>query len=136
MTSVSRIKPPMGTDNAWWWQMAADGKLGIQQCSDCRTLRHPPRPMCGECHSMAWAAIEACGRGTICSYTVLTHPKFPGYEYPLIIVLVDLEEGTRLTSQLVGCEPESVDFDLPVEMVIHEDPDGFKLPVFRLRETS
>ena len=74
----------------------------------------------------------ASGKGTICSFTTLHHPKFPGYEYPLIIILVDLEEGTRLTSQLVGCAPEDVDFGLPVEMLIQEDPDGFKMPVFRL----
>ncbi len=133
MAGASRIKPPLGHDNAWWWEMAAEGKLGIQRCRGCNTLRHPPRPMCGDCRSLAWEAVEASGRGTICSYTVLTHPRFPGYEYPLIIILVDLEEGTRFTSQLVDCEPDEVDFGLPVEMVIHEDPDGFRLPVFRLR---
>jgi uncharacterized OB-fold protein len=130
--TATRIKPPMGLDNAWWWQMADAGKLGIQRCLGCQTLRHPPRPMCGDCHSLEWDAIESSGRGTICSFTVLHHPKFPGYHYPLIIVLVDLEEGTRLTSQLVGCAPEDVDFGLPVEMLIHSDPDGFKLPVFKL----
>ena len=127
---AARIKPPQGHDNAWWWEMAADGKLGIQQCSNCQTLRHPPRPMCGECRSLEWQAFEASGRGTVCSFTVLRHPQFPGYDYPLIIVLVDLEEGTRLTSQLVDCEPEAVSFGMPVSMKIHEDPDGFRLPVF------
>ena len=113
--------------------MADEGKLGIQRCLGCQTLRHPPRPMCGECHSMHWDAVESSGKGTISSYTVLRHPQFPGYEYPLVIVLVDLEEGTRLTSQLVDCEPQAVDFGLPVEMLIQEDPDGFRLPVFKLR---
>jgi uncharacterized OB-fold protein len=130
--TATRIKPPMGLDNAWWWQMADAGKLGIQRCLGCHTLRHPPRPMCGDCHSLEWDAVESSGRGTICSFTVLHHPRFPGYEYPLIIVLVDLEEGTRLTSQLVDCAPADVDFGLPVEMRIHCDPDGFKLPVFKL----
>lgn len=65
---------------------------------------------------------------------MLTHPQFPGYDYPLIIVLVDLEEGTRLLSQLVDCEPAAVDFGLPVRMHIQEDADGFKFPVFRLAE--
>ena len=130
--AATRIKPPMGPDNAWWWDMAAEGKLGIQRCTSCGALRHPPRPMCGECGSMEWQAIESSGRGTIASFTVLTHPQFPGYNYPLIIILVDLEEGTRLTSELVDCAPEAVDFGLAVEMVIHEDPDGFKLPVFKL----
>lgn len=127
-----RIRPPLGEDNAWWWRMADEGKLGIQRCSGCNTLRHPPRPMCGECQSLEWDAVTASGRGTICSYTVLTYPQFPGYEYPLIIVLVELEEGTRLTSQLVDCAPDDVDFDLPVQMHIQEDADGFRLPVFRL----
>lgn len=136
MDAATRIKPPLGHDNAWWWEMATAGKLGIQRCLGCQSLRHPPRPMCGDCHSLAWDAVEASGRGTICSYTVLRHPQFPGYEYPLIIVLVDLEEGTRLTSQLIDCEPQQVDFDLPVEMVIHKDPDGFSLPVFRLSGAS
>tara|TARA_R110002073_G_C9484499_1_gene580269 strand:- start:4085 stop:4495 length:411 start_codon:yes stop_codon:yes gene_type:complete len=133
MAQATRIKPPMGHDNAWWWDMAAEGKLGIQRCLGCNTLRHPPRPMCGDCHSMQWDAVESSGRGTICSFTTLTHPKFPGYDYPLIIVLVDLEEGTRITSQLVDCSPEDVDFNLAVEMVMHEDPDGFRLPVFKLQ---
>ncbi|PLW69027.1 nucleic acid-binding protein [Pseudohalioglobus lutimaris] len=114
--------------------MAAEGKLGIQRCQGCSRLRHPPRPMCGDCRSIKWEAVEACGRGTICSFTVLTHPQFPGYEYPLIIILVDLEEGTRLTSQLINCDPADVAFGLPVEMVIHTDPDGFNIPVFQLAE--
>jgi uncharacterized OB-fold protein len=136
VAGASRIKPPLGHDNAWWWEMAAEGRLGIQRCRGCNILRHPPRPMCGECRSMEWDAVEASWRGTICSYTVLTHPRFPGYDYPLIIILVDLEEGTRFTSQLVDCEPDEVDFGLPVEMVIHQDPDGFRLPVFRLRREA
>lgn len=131
MAQPSRFKPPMGEDNAWWWHMAADGKLGIQQCSQCKLLRHPPRPMCGECRSLEWHAVTASGEGTISSFTVLRHPKFPGFEYPLIIILVDLAEGTRVTSQLLECEPEDVSFGMAVEMVIHEDADGFKLPMFK-----
>ncbi|MEE4660361.1 MAG: OB-fold domain-containing protein [Halieaceae bacterium] len=127
---AGRIKPPLGHDNAWWWEMADQGKLGIQRCKNCGVLRHPPSPMCGECQSLDWEAIESTGAGTICSFTVLRHPQFPGYDYPLIIVLIDLEEGTRITSQLVDCEPEAVEFGMPVQMRIQEDPDGFKLPVF------
>jgi len=121
----------MGVDNAWWWEQVNEGILAIQRCGQCGVLRHPPRPMCGECRSLEWDFIAASGKGSIASYTVLHHPQFPGYDYPLVIILVDLEEGTRFTSQLVGCEPGDVSFDMPVEMVIHEDADGFKLPVFR-----
>jgi len=131
MAQSYRIKPPMGPDNAWWWERAQAGELAIQRCKGCRTLRHPPRPMCGECNSMEWDHVAASGKGTVCSFTTLHHPQFPGYDYPLIIVLVDLEEGTRFTAQLRDCKPEDVNFGMPVEMVIHEDPDGFKLPMFR-----
>lgn len=136
MNDSQRIKPPQGHDNAWWWEMAADGKLGIQRCLGCQALRHPPRPMCGDCHSLEWDAVEASGKGTVCSFTVLHHPQFPGYDYPLTIILVDLEEGTRVTSQLVECDPGDVEFGMAVEMFMHEDPDGFKLPVFKPAESS
>jgi hypothetical protein len=131
MNQPSRIKPPLGHDNAWWWQQAAEDKLVIQRCSSCQTLRHPPRPMCSECRSMEWDFIESCGRGTVNSFTVLHHPQFPGYDYPLTIILVDLEEGTRLTSQLVDCDRKDVEFGMAVEMHIQVDADGFKIPVFR-----
>ena len=131
MPQSFRIKPPMGEDNAWWWHIATEGKLAIQQCSQCKTLRHPPRPMCGECRSLEWHAVTASGKGSVCSYTVLHHPQFPGFDYPLIIVLVDLVEGTRFTSQLIQCDPQDVSFGMAVEMVMHEDPDGFKLPMFK-----
>lgn len=134
MTTSYRIKPPRGEDNSWWWDMATEGKLGIQCCSACNTLRHPPRPMCGECRSMEWHALESKGEGEILSYTVLHHPQFPGYDYPLVIILVALDEGTRLTSQLVDSEPSEVTFGQRVSLVMQQDPDGFSLPVFKLAE--
>jgi uncharacterized OB-fold protein len=131
MNKPGRIKPPLGHDNAWWWEQAGEGKLTIQRCVSCQTLRHPPRPMCSECRSMKWDYIESTGRGTVNSFTVLHHTQFPGYDYPLTIILVDLDEGTRLTSQLVECDRGDVSFGMAVEMLIQEDEDGFKIPVFR-----
>lgn len=131
-TVPSRIKPVLGHDNKWWWDQAAAGQLVIQRCTSCQQLRHPPRPMCNHCQSMDWDYIQASGKGVICSYTVLHHPKFPGYDYPLVIILVDLEEGTRFTSQLIDCDPDAVDFGMAVEMVMQKDADGFQLPVFKL----
>lgn len=74
--------------------------------------------------------MAAAGSGVVNSYTVLEYPQFPGYTYPLIIVLVDLAEGTRITAQLVDCDPDAVDFGMAVHARIQQDPDGFKLPVF------
>ena len=136
MTITGRIKPPMGHDNGWWWQRAAEGVLAIQRCAKCGTLRHPPRPMCSECRTLEWDHVAASGRGTVASYTVLYHPRFPGYEYPLIIVLVDLDEGVRITAEPKDCAPEDVRFGMTVTAFIHEDPDGFRLPMFRPAATG
>jgi uncharacterized OB-fold protein len=126
----------MGHDNAWWWRRAAEGVVAIQRCTRCGTLRHPPRPMCSECRSLEWDHIAASGKGHVASYTVLYHPQFPGYEYPLIIVLVDLDEGTRITAELKGCVPEDVRFGMAVTAFLHEDADGFRLPMFRPAATG
>ena len=127
----TRLKPPMGHDNAWWWEGVNDGKVLIQKCSECGELRHPARPMCGNCRSIKWETVEASGRGTVYSYTVLHHPKFPGYEFPLACALVDLEEGVRMVSNVVGCEPDAVEIGMPVQISIEQVDDETKLPVFR-----
>jgi len=128
----SRIKPPMGRDNGWWWEkVAAEDCLPIQRCKGCQKLRHPPRPMCDVCGSQEWDSIQASGKGTIHTFTVIHYPQFPGYDYPIVSIIVDLEEGERMASTLVDCKPEDCVIGMPVEMVIQEDEDGFKIPFFR-----
>ncbi|MCA9504571.1 MAG: bifunctional MaoC family dehydratase/OB-fold nucleic acid binding domain-containing protein [Myxococcales bacterium] len=130
--STTRIKPPMGHDNAWWWEkVASDGVIPIQRCTSCQKLRHPPRPMCDACGSQGFDAIAASGRATVHTFTVIHYPQFPGYEYPIVSIIVDLEEGERMASTLVDCKPEDVSIGMAVEAVIHEDEDGFKIPFFR-----
>lgn len=128
----SRLKPPMGHDNAWWWErVAQDDVIPIQRCTGCRKLRHPPRPMCDACGSQAYDSIDASGRGTLHTFTVIHYPLVPGYEYPIIAIVVDLEEGERMASTLVECKPENVAIGMALRTVIHEDEDGFKIPFFR-----
>ena len=76
-------------------------------------------------------AIAASGRATVHTFTVIHYPQFPGYEYPIVSIIVDLEEGERMASTLVDCKPEDVSIGMAVEAVIHEDEDGFKIPFFR-----
>jgi len=127
----TRIRPPRAHDNGWWWDGIDHGHLFIQKCSSCGTLRHPPRPMCGKCRSVEWEAQESTGSGIIHSYTVMHHPPIPGYEYPLAVALVDLEEGTRIVANVVGCEPGDVHIGMRVECSIENVDDEMKLPLFR-----
>ncbi len=128
----SRIKPPLGHDNGWWWEkVAEDDCLPIQRCTSCQKLRHPPRPMCDACGSQEWDSIAASGKATGHTFTVIHYPQFPGYDFPIVSIIVDLEEGERMVSTLVDCKPEDVRIGMPVQLVIHEDEDGFKIPFFR-----
>jgi uncharacterized OB-fold protein/acyl dehydratase len=126
-----RIRAPLGHDNAWWWDVVNQGDLPIQKCNACGALHHPPRPMCSACRSQDLGWVPASGRGTLHSFTVIRHPQFPGYDFPLIAALVDLEEGTRIVSNVVECAPEDVHIGMALEGFIHEEEDGFKLPLFR-----
>ena len=127
-----RIRSPEGPDNAWWWQGFRDGKFLIQKCSDCGVLRHPCRPMCGECQSLNWESIEASGKGTVHSYTIMHHPPVPGYGFPIPIGLIDLEEGTRVVANIKGCEPDDIHIGMKVECLIEPagEDDDLMLPFF------
>jgi uncharacterized OB-fold protein/acyl dehydratase len=127
----TRIRPPRAHDNGWWWEGIDAGKLLIQKCSGCDTLRHPPRPMCGSCGSIEWKGVEASGRGTVYSYVIMHHPPIPGYGFPIAVGLIDLEEGTRLVSNIVGCEHDDIHIGMKVEANIEQIDEELKLPLFR-----
>ncbi|MDJ0865873.1 MAG: bifunctional MaoC family dehydratase N-terminal/OB-fold nucleic acid binding domain-containing protein [Myxococcota bacterium] len=126
----TRLKPPLGHDNKWWWDALMADQLRIQQCSDCGALRHPPRAMCPQCQSLEWNSVEAAGGGTVYSFTVLHHPPVPGYEYPLPVGLIELDEGTRLVANVVGCDPSEIHIGMRVRAVVEPVDDDLKLPFF------
>jgi len=127
----TRPRPPRGHDNAWWWDGIQRGELLIQRCKDCGVLRHPPRPMCGRCQSTQWDTVTSKGKGTIYAYVVVHHPQFPGFDYPLVAALIELEEGTRLVSNVVGVDPADAHIGMPVRVSIEAVDETLKLPLFR-----
>jgi len=127
----TRIRPVLGRDNAWWWEAVDRGELRIQRCAECGELRHPPRPMCPHCQSLRWDSIVSTGKGVVHSYTILHHPPVPGYDFPLPVAVIDLEEGTRIVSNVVGCEPDEVHIGMRVECTIESVDDALELPLFR-----
>jgi len=125
-----RPRPSLTQDNQFFFDGAKEHKLLIQRCVACGTLRHPPRPACATCRSFEWEAVEASGRGTIYSYTVNHHPKVPSFDYPLVVALVALEEGTRLVADVRGITPETVRIGMPVRATFERFDDDLTLPVF------
>ncbi len=125
-------RPGLTHDNRFFWEGLVQGKLLIQRCASCGRLQHPPTPVCPGCHSFERTAIESSGRGTIHSFVVAHHPPLPPFEYPHVIVLVELEEGTRLVSRLVGTPPDDVRIGMPVAVEIERVDDGFSIHQFRV----
>ena len=126
-----RPAPVVTDDNAVFWDAAAEGRLVGQRCTDCGKLRHPPRPMCPWCHSLDTEAVELSGRGTLYSYALLHHPQNPAFEYPVFAALVDLDEGIRVVSNLVGIEPADIEIGMPLEVTFAPAGDDRQVPVFR-----
>jgi uncharacterized OB-fold protein len=120
-------------DNVFWFEAAADGRLVIQKCASCGTLRHPPGPACPECRSFDWEAIDASGRARLHSWTVIHHPQDPAFEYPLAVGLVDLEEGTRLVADIQGVDHRDLEIGLELEVYLDQHAHDEVLPRLRPR---
>ncbi|GAA0941671.1 bifunctional MaoC family dehydratase N-terminal/OB-fold nucleic acid binding domain-containing protein [Actinocorallia libanotica] len=128
---AKRPRPAINPDNAFWFEAAKEHRLVIQRCSACESLRHPPGPCCPVCGSFEWDTVESTGEGTVYSYVVAHHPRHPAFDYPLLIAVIELPEGTRLTANLTGVSPEDVEIGMPVSLEwLDADPD-LTLPVFR-----
>jgi uncharacterized OB-fold protein len=126
-----RPRPGITHDNRFFWDGVNEHKLLIQRCAGCAKLRHPPAPMCPHCQSLEWDAVEASGRGTIYSYVFHHHPTIPPFEAGHPIAVIELEEGTRIVTDLVGVEAEQVAIGLPVQVEFNAVDDELVLPQFR-----
>jgi uncharacterized OB-fold protein/acyl dehydratase len=126
----TRIASPRGHDNGWWWDAIDEGKMLIQRCKSCQTLRHPPRPMCGQCQSIEWDSIESSMEGEVFSFTTLHYPRIPGYDYPLCCAVISLSEGTRVVANVVGIDHEAVTIGMKVKGKIEQVDDKTMLPQF------
>ncbi|MBW0018696.1 MAG: Zn-ribbon domain-containing OB-fold protein [Mycobacterium sp.] len=120
---ATRMAPAISPDTEFFWNGLRENTLLIQRCGGCGTLRHPPRPMCPQCRSLDWAAIESSGRGSVYSYVLPHQPRFPFFDYPYIVVLVALDEGVRLVSNLIDVDPADVTVGMPVE-ICYQTFDG------------
>lgn len=128
---TSRLAPTVTPDTQFFWDGVKAHKLLIQRCAACATLRHPPRPMCPRCNSLEWDTLESSGRGELFSFVLPRHPPLPWFEPGYIVALVDLEEGTRLVSNLCDVDPAQAEIGMAVEVVYEEFDGGLVLPLFR-----
>jgi len=118
-----------------FWSAAREGKLVMQKCPSCGTIDFFPKPWCLECGKREREWVEVTTRGTVYSYTVtsLVMMNLPGWEkdLPVILCLVDLDDGGRMYAQLVGCSSEEVRIGMRVEAHFEQISDEAGIPKFR-----
>jgi uncharacterized protein len=125
-----RPAPALSADSEPFWSAAREHRLTAQECGSCHRLRHPPRPICPHCHSTNWSLRELSGRGTVYSYAIVEYPPLLDLAMPALSALVDLAEGVRLLTALVGIDADDIRIGLPVELRWESARDGFEVPVF------
>jgi len=116
-----------------FWEAAKKGELIVQKCLDCNRFVFYPRIFCPHCHSDGLTWVKASGNGKIYSYTVVRSnpPSAFVKDLPYIVAIIRLDEGVTMLSNVVGCSPEEVEFEMPVQVVFEKLNEEFTLPKFK-----
>lgn len=120
------VRPVISRDNAYFFEGTAARELRIQKCNACGVLRHPPGPACPDCGAFDRGYVVAAGTGTVFSYLVHHAPQVPGKELPLVIALLDLDEGVRMVAEVT----EPVEIGDRLQVGWNEIDDDLTLPIW------
>lgn len=132
--SATAVRPMVNRDSQFFWDGTAAGELRIQTCNACAARRFPPGPACPDCGALDRGHVVASGRGTVFSYVVHRHPPVPGRELPILIALIDLEEGVRMVGEVVDLPDDELEIGMPVRVAYRRVDDELTLPVWRRAE--
>src|SRR5262249_10511691 len=115
------------------WDGCKRHELMLPYCTACEAFFFYPRQFCPRCFSWAIEWRRCSGRGTIYTFAIQMRPQMPGFIPPYVTAIIQLDEGPRLMSNLVGVEalPENVHCDMPVEVVWEDATDEVTLPLFK-----
>ena len=116
-----------------YWEAAKRHELRMQRCPNCAYVRFPAAQHCPECLEENDDWVELSGRGTVWSFGVYHHvfnPNFAG-DIPYNVALVELEEGPRLVTNIVGVENNAIEMGMPVQVTFDDVTDEVTLVKFR-----
>ena len=124
--------PEITDDNRPFWEGCKRHELLIQKCSGCGQVRHTS-PICPECWSTEFQWVQAGGRGKVYTWTVFHQSHHPAFEpdLPYNVAIVELEEGPRMLTNLVGIANEGIQADMAVEITWDDVTDEITLPKFK-----
>ena len=125
--------PGMDEDTKPFWDFCKQHELRAQKCLYCGELFYPSTSMCPHCQSLRTEWVKLSGKGRVYSFIVVRRATHPGFakEVPYTVAIIETEEGPRLTSNVIGCKPEDVRIDMPVEVVFEDITKEVSLPKFK-----
>lgn len=131
MAEPARARPKPTPETQHFWDGTQTGELRLQRCDACAHTYFPPRPFCPACGSRKVSIFKASGKATLYSY-VIHHRPVPGFTPPYAIAVVELEEGPRMMTNIVGCPqtPEALELDMKLEVSFERLDDTTTLPLF------
>lgn len=111
--------PQASPETARFWEGTKNSELWIQRCNACGRPYFYPRPFCPHCNSDDVEWFQASGRARLISY-VISHRAVPGLtpQAPYVVALVELAEGPRMATNLVGVapDPDHITLDMPLRV--------------------
>jgi uncharacterized OB-fold protein len=133
LTVPHRPLPEPTALSAEYWEAAKQRRFLIARCDDCGTAQFPREVACTTCLSTNVRWVEASGRGTLDTFTVIHREPFPDFPVPTVMAIVVLEEGPAIFTGIVGGDPAELACDLPVEVTFEDQDEAITLPMFQLR---
>jgi uncharacterized OB-fold protein len=117
-----------------FWTAAAAGRLCVQRCGSCGHHQYYGRALCVRCAGLDVEWVPVSGRGTVYSFTVIRRNAAPPWktQVPYVVAVVEVEEGPRILSNIVGCEPSEVGIGAAVTVDFSQVKNGIAIPVFAL----
>jgi uncharacterized protein len=109
-----------------FWAGVREHSLLIQRCANCGHWEWTPQVVCSQdlTYTLVWTPVS--GLGAVYSYSILHRPQSPAFEVPYVVAMVELDEGPRLMTNIVGIPPEDVRIDMRVK-VGYEDFEDFSI---------
>ena len=132
-TTIAKPLPRITPELAPFFAAAKRHQLVVQRCGTCGLLRFPPRELCSRCWSRDADWTPVSGRGEVFSFYWMHQVYHPGFaaDVPYAVVVVKLEEGPHIVSNVVGCTREQLRIGMPVVATFEDAGDAVTLPKFR-----
>jgi uncharacterized OB-fold protein len=129
----AKPKPRPAPESLPYWQAAKEHRLALPKCEDCDKFWFPPSRACPHCLSMNVSFQTVSGRGKVFSFVTFHRVYRPAFaqDVPYVVALVELEEGPRVLTNILGISHEDVRCEMPVEVVFDDYDDEISSPKFR-----